>query len=257
MKKFLINLRCAFIFSKKERDAFRRRHCSSRIEEDVLSEAMRRNHIEIAEEDKSSVSLNLIGENNTIIIGKRPPGSARIYISMAADNSTIHIGENVGVVRNLSIIAGQMHPKFGKISNTHIRIGKDTGIEDCSIITYNSNATVEIGERCMFSWGVTIFHTDAHPVFDKDSGRIINKVGRLKIGNHVWIGANATVLKNVHIPDDCIIGWGSVVTKICPPPILLLREIPPKSYGREMFHGLWTALGGMFKMRIKENCACR
>lgn len=221
MKKFFVNLRCAFIFSKKKRDAFRRRYFPPQSEKIAEDEAARHNHIEIAEEDRSSVSLNLIGENNTVIIKKRPAGSGRIHISMAADNSTIYIGENVWVSGNLSIIAGQMHPNFGKISNTHIRIGKDTGIEDCSIITYNSNATVEIGEQCMFSWGVTIFHTDAHPVFDKDTGKIINKVGHLKIGNHVWIGANATVLKNACIPDDCIIGWGSVVTKICPPPSII------------------------------------
>lgn len=218
MKKFFVNLRCAFIFSKKKRDAFRRRYFPPQSEKIAeYEEAARHNHIEIAEEDKLSVSLNLTGENNTIIIKKRPAGSGPIHISMAADNSTIYIGENVWVSSNLSIIAGQIHPNFGKISNTHIRIGKDTGIEGCTVITYNSNAIIEIGERCMFSYGITIFHTDAHPVFDKDSGRIINKVGRLKIGNHVWIGANATVLKNVHIPDDCIIGWGSVVTNTAPP----------------------------------------
>ena len=33
------------------------------------------------------------------------------------------------------------------------------------------------------------------------------------IGNHVWIGAWARLCKDVYIPDGCIIGMGSIVTK--------------------------------------------
>ncbi len=229
MKKFLVNLRCALIFSKKERDAFRRRYFPPKSEKDEWQKAAEHNHIEIAEEDKALVSLDLTGENNSIIIKKRPADSSgRIHISMAADNSTIYIGENVWVSRNLSVIAGQLHPFFGKIKNTHIRIGDGTSIEDCNITTYNSNARIEIGERCMVSWNVEISHTDSHPVFDQKSGRIINKVRELKIGNHVWIGKNVSILKNVCIPDDCIVGWGSVVTKICPPPHSIIAGNPAK-----------------------------
>lgn len=37
-----------------------------------------------------------------------------------------------------------------------------------------------------------------------------------KIGDRVWIGANATILKGVTIGDDAVIGAGSVVTKNVP-----------------------------------------
>ena len=39
----------------------------------------------------------------------------------------------------------------------------------------------------------------------------------ISIGNHVWIGAGATILKGVTIGDNAIIGAGSVVTKDVPP----------------------------------------
>ena len=34
----------------------------------------------------------------------------------------------------------------------------------------------------------------------------------INIGNHCWIGANSTILKNTTIADDSIIGWGGVVS---------------------------------------------
>lgn len=35
----------------------------------------------------------------------------------------------------------------------------------------------------------------------------------VEIGRHVWIGKDVKIGKNVRIPDDCIIGWNSLVTK--------------------------------------------
>lgn len=40
--------------------------------------------------------------------------------------------------------------------------------------------------------------------------------GRIRIGNRVFIGANSTILMNVHIGNDVIIGAGSLVNKDIP-----------------------------------------
>ena len=40
--------------------------------------------------------------------------------------------------------------------------------------------------------------------------------GKIKIGNNVCFGQNCTVLKGVEIGDNCIIGYGSLVTKSIP-----------------------------------------
>ena len=42
------------------------------------------------------------------------------------------------------------------------------------------------------------------------------KLGAVKIGNRVFVGANATILPGVTIGDDAVIGAGSVVTRDVP-----------------------------------------
>lgn len=42
------------------------------------------------------------------------------------------------------------------------------------------------------------------------------KIGKVKIGNRVFIGAGSIVLPGVEIGDDCIIGAGSIVSKSIP-----------------------------------------
>ena len=43
-----------------------------------------------------------------------------------------------------------------------------------------------------------------------------NHYGPVKIGNHVWIGANVTILPGVTIGDWAVVAAGAVVTKDVP-----------------------------------------
>ena len=42
-------------------------------------------------------------------------------------------------------------------------------------------------------------------------------VGKVKIGNRCWIGANVVILKDVELGDGCVVGAGAVVTKSVAP----------------------------------------
>lgn len=69
---------------------------------------------------------------------------------------------------------------------------------------------VEIGEGTIIAPHVIIRDSDAHTIVGKDSAKPII------IGNHVWIGERATILKGVTIGDGAVIGAGAVVTKDVP-----------------------------------------
>ena len=44
----------------------------------------------------------------------------------------------------------------------------------------------------------------------------VNHFGKIVVGEHSFIGANATVLMGVHIGKHCVVGAGAVVTKSVP-----------------------------------------
>lgn len=182
------------------------------------------NRIEINPADRDRIKLRLTGDNNTVIVKKLSDATGgKISVSLAGNNCTVVLDEAINIGEAVNIYAGQIHPNFGMIENTHIYVGKGTSFEKTVIATANSNSSIEIGERCMFSYGITVFNTDMHPIVDAENGNIVNKVKTLKIGDHVWVGANSTILKNTVIPDNCIVGWGSVVnSKSLPPPPLQL-----------------------------------
>ena len=70
---------------------------------------------------------------------------------------------------------------------------------------------VAIGRDCMIGWDVLIMDTDQHPL----PGRGLDN-RPVRIGDGVWIGARATILKGVTIGDGAIVGACAVVTRDVP-----------------------------------------
>lgn len=70
---------------------------------------------------------------------------------------------------------------------------------------------ITIGEDVKISEDVLIRDSDNHTIV---GGR--DKTAPIHIGNHVWIGAKAAILKGVTIGDGAIVAAGAVVTKDVP-----------------------------------------
>ena len=70
----------------------------------------------------------------------------------------------------------------------------------------DDNSELVIGEDCMFSYGNTIYCSDTHAIIDYKTKQLLNLGKKVYIGNHVWIGMNAVILKNTTIPDNSIVG---------------------------------------------------
>lgn len=115
-----------------------------------------------------------------------------------------------------------------------IMIGEGVYIGDYSIVS--SSASICIGSNVAISHNVSIFDNDSHPL-DSDERRshvqrIISQgpprdavgIGSspIVIGDDVWIGFGAIVLKGVTIGRGAVVGAGSVVTKDVPPGALVV-----------------------------------
>lgn len=88
---------------------------------------------------------------------------------------------------------------------------------------FNSNIKIrctkkiEIGNNVAISHDVTIMDSDAHKMHMEG----YESTQPIIIGDHVWIGTRATILKGVNIGDGAIVAAGAVVTKNVPPNCLV------------------------------------
>lgn len=95
--------------------------------------------------------------------------------------------------------------------NHGLKIGKNVNI-DFNGIDSLYPWLIEIGNNIQFAPGVTILAHDASTQIPLGKA----KIGKVKIGDCVFIGINSTVLCNTTIGDNVIIGAGSIVTSDIP-----------------------------------------
>lgn len=93
-----------------------------------------------------------------------------------------------------------------------MKVGNDFNRQQGSYIDPTHCFLIEIGNNVTFSIRVTVL---AHDASTKRSLGY-TKIGRVVIGDNVFVGANATILPNVTIGDNSVIGANSVVSKSVP-----------------------------------------
>jgi len=71
---------------------------------------------------------------------------------------------------------------------------------------------IQVGDNTMIAWQSILMDTDQHAIYGKDN-TIINQDKKITIGNNVWIGAKSFILKGSKIPDGCIIGANTTISK--------------------------------------------
>ena len=98
-------------------------------------------------------------------------------------------------------------------SNSSITIGDSTGISGASIVAVRS---ITIGNRVLIGGGACIWDTDFHPV--NPDQRLQHPTrnatsAAVTIGDEVFIGARALILKGVTVGRRAVVAAGAVVTK--------------------------------------------
>lgn len=146
--------------------------------------------------------ITVIGDGNEIVIDSLTQfKNSRIFIK--GNNNKIIINKNNGfdgsclwIEDNDNVISIDEHNRF--FENTHLVAMEGTKLS--------------IGKDGLFAPGVQIRTGDSHSIMDMEGNRT-NQSQDIVIGNHVWISAEAIVLKGSVIPDDVVIGIRSFVNK--------------------------------------------
>lgn len=83
---------------------------------------------------------------------------------------------------------------------------------------------VIIGDNVLFGPNVVI--SAANHKFDGTSFTKRYDFGKVTVGSNSWIGGNVSLLKDTCIPHTCIVGAGSVCTKVFTIPFSLIAGVP-------------------------------
>lgn len=91
--------------------------------------------------------------------------------------------------------------------------------------SFNARRQIRIGDRVLIGEGVRLYdhdHDFRHPNLPVSLSGFIS--AEINIGNDVWIGSHAVILKGVHIGDRAVIAAGAVVSKPVPADHLYLSR---------------------------------
>lgn len=130
---------------------------------------------------------------------------------LVSNLGNIQIGNNCIIASNSKNYQNFISPVSISLmeKDTEIKVGNFVELIGCFIrIRYG----LEIGDRSIITPGVKIIDHD-HLISPKKRKLKEYPGKKIKIGNDVWIGYNAIILKGVNIGDGAIVAAGSVVTK--------------------------------------------
>lgn len=123
----------------------------------------------------------------------------------------IHPDTEIAVEKGKLIMAHSVFTRRNvcfRASSGELRIGTSFFNQGCSITAMKK---IIIGDDCIFAPNVVIVdHDHDFGYLDKRRGMRFKKEDVI-IGNNVWVGSNAVILRGTHIGDNCVIGAGLVI----------------------------------------------
>jgi acetyltransferase-like isoleucine patch superfamily enzyme len=164
-----------------------------------------------------------IGDNNSILV----EGSFHLGNNGFIGNSNSFTAREILFGDYLFLDSNVMVGHGGRFSyDSFLRVGK--GVMICAWVKLNTNYSITIGDDVGIGEYVDVWTHGSYPA-------VLNgfpaEFGPVEIGSHVWLPAKSTVLANVKIGNNVVIGVNSLINKNLPDgcfaagmPIKIIRE---------------------------------
>jgi len=160
----------------------------------------------IAEKKKSLFFTPKSKIHNSFKIGKDN------FFDISRD-AEFNIGQNV-TINQSNFITVKSNAKFTVGDNTYI-----------TRATISCLGEIEIGKNCILGEGMKIFdHNHQYTQQPFSVSKTDFNIGKVKMGNNVWTGANVVILKGVSIGDNVILGAGCVIHKDVPDNSIIINK---------------------------------
>ena len=164
-------------------------------------------------------------EEGVHVVGRGP--QAALYV----ESGTAHLGRCVNIQGIVSV-------RFGG----HLEIGEYSATGPGSLVRCEER--VRVGSYCLVAYDASIFDTNAHATdwrarreriragYPVGTNEVVRpQTAPIHIGDDVWIGTRAFVLKGTQLGDRVIVGMGTTVSGSVPADSVVV-SVPPRVLSR-------------------------
>lgn len=93
--------------------------------------------------------------------------------------------------------------------NAHLEVGEHFFCNaNCDILC---NKLIRFGQDNLLGWNITLLDSDGHNTIV--NGKCQEASKSILLGNHIWIGAESSILKGVSLAKGTIVPYGSIIHK--------------------------------------------
>ena len=141
------------------------------------------------------------GKNN-ILFCEQGVALKNSMISFNGDNAVAYLSRNRhNYMLELSVNSGNV-----------FYMGPDNYMNGILHVILSERKHVFIGREGVFSFGIWIRNADPHLIYSCENGHRRNNTKSIYLGDHIWVGQSAMILKGTEIDSGSIVGAMSVVT---------------------------------------------
>lgn len=136
--------------------------------------------------------------------------------SMRASNKITIRGNGNRVVMEKGCVMSHIEIAIAG-NGCEVRIGHNGTSNGTLFHCAGNGLFIHVGNDCMFASYTEIWASDGHVIYNQDHEPVNQEKSSVTIGNHVWMGEHAKILKGVSVADGCALGMCCLQTQSTEP----------------------------------------